>query len=405
MDDFKDNSAYCNCHSRLLVDSSHRQVFEGSPMADPMKQVATLSRDTQPSHLADNSLPASDAPNSNRLFYIDFLRCFATIQVILLHASAPMANAVSSPGLFWVGCIFNSLTRSCVPLFLLISGMLLLSSLQSENAGTFLKRRIWRIGMPLVSWTAIYSIWMATHGLKLDWLTVVNQPACYHLHYLYYLAGLYLAVPIFKAFLRGASKQDVFYFLALWFASASVLPLVGSLTGVRPPFLFAVATGFSGYFILGYVLRDYQISKRQLPLASLIAATCLLATIMGTYWLSFSAVDKKLDQTLFNYTSPQIIVYSAILFLAAKLLVVKPRKRWLAGLIEAVSAASFTIYLVHPIFLDTVCLHLRWMLDLHTHRSLITVAYILAVSSVTFLLSWAFYLLCRLFRVPTWIAP
>lgn len=370
-----------------------------------MKHGATLIKGPEQSSMAANPLPAGDAPNSNRLFYIDFLRCFATIQVILLHASAPMANAVSSPGLFWVGCIFNSLTRSCVPLFLLISGMLLLSSLQSENAGTFLKRRFWRIGMPLVSWTAIYSIWMATHGLKLDWLTVVNQPACYHLHYLYYLAGLYLAVPIFKAFLRGASKQDVFYFLALWFASASVLPLVGTLTGVRPPFTFAVATGFSGYFILGYLLRDYQISKRHLPLASLIAATCLLVTIMGTYWLSFSPVDKKLNQTLFEYMSPQIIAYSAILFLTAKLLVVKPRKRWLAGLIEAASAASFTIYLVHPIFLDTVCLHLRWMLDLHTHRSLLTVAYILAVSSVTFILSWAFYLLCRLFRVPTWIAP
>jgi surface polysaccharide O-acyltransferase-like enzyme len=142
-----------------------------------------------------------------------------------------------------------------------------------------------------------------------------------------------------------------------------------------------------------------------LPLASLIAATCLLVTTVGTYWLSFSSVDKKLNQTLFEYMSPQIIAYSVILFLAAKLLVVKPRNRRLAGLIEAISAASFTIYLVHLIFLDSVGLHLRWMLDLHAHRSLLTVAYILAVSSVTFILSWAFYLLCRLFKVPTWIAP
>lgn len=368
-----------------------------------MKNAITLERVPHAT-----SIQATNTSKDDRLFFIEFLRCFAIIQVILLHASAPFASATSSKGLFWIGCILDSFTRSCVPIFLLIGGMLLLSAHQDESVVSFLKRRFWRVGMPLIAWTIIYSGWMISRGAHLDWLTVINQPACYHLHYLYYLIGLYLATPILRAFLRGANKQEVFYFLALWLGSASILPTFGSLTGLHPPILFTVATGFSGYFILGYALREHQIPQSRCLQFGLIATTCLAITILGTYWLTFSQPDPKLNEALFNYSSPQIIIYSAIIFLAAKSLTFKfsgTPGRLTARCIESLSAASFTIYLVHPLFLDFVTAQLKWICNLEIHRSFLTLGYLLAVSMVTLLFSWLFWLACRFLKIPTWIAP
>lgn len=350
----------------------------------------------------------SNVSDSDRLFYIEFLRCIAIVQVILLHASAPFAVAVSSKGTFWIGCIVDSAVRSCVPLFLLISGMLLLSSKQEESAVAFLKRRFWRVGMPLISWTLIYFGWRINNGAHLDWHTIVNQPACYHLQYLYYLVGLYLATPIMRAFLKGASRQLVFYFLALWFVSASFLPALGSLTGIAPPIIFTVTTGFSGYFILGYVLRDYRISEDRYVHFGLLACTCLAITIFGTYFLTFNQAVPKLNEALFDYASPQVIVYSAILFLAAKSATIKFRGaagRLTSRAIESLSAASFTIYLVHPLILSFLSSKFKWILALEAHRSLLAIGYLLTVTVTTLLLSWSFFLVCRRLKIPTWIAP
>ncbi|HIA55676.1 MAG TPA: hypothetical protein EYN91_26925 [Candidatus Melainabacteria bacterium] len=344
----------------------------------------------------------------NRLFFIEFLRCFAIMQVMLLHASAPFAVATSAKGLFWVGCILDSFARSCVPLFLLISGMLLLSSRQNESAVDFLKRRFWRVGAPLIAWTIIYTGWRLSKGAHLDWVNIINQPACYHLQYLYYLIGLYLATPILRAFLRGSNKQEVVYFLALWLIATSIFPTISSLSGLQPPILFTVTTGFSGYFILGYALRNYQIPANRNLQFGLIACACLAITVLGTYFLTFSQPNPQLNEALFNYSSPQIIVYSAILFLAAKSLTFKfstPAGRLTARCIESLSTASFTIYLVHPLFLDFVSTKLKWIIALDAHRSFLTVGYLFAVALVTLSLSWLFFLACRLLKVPSWIAP
>ncbi|PZM85306.1 MAG: hypothetical protein DKT66_03745 [Candidatus Melainabacteria bacterium] len=353
-------------------------------------------------------LHPANTPNATKqehFFYVDFLRCFAIIQVILLHTSAPFATTTSAKGLFWVGCILDSITRSCVPLFLMISGMLLLSSRKEEPPVTFLQRRLWRVGSPLIAWTVIYCGWRFSRGAQLDWQTVVNQPACYHLQYLYYLIGLYLATPILQAFLRGSGKQEVFYFLAVWLLATSLLPTVGSLTGFLPPFIFVTATGFSGYFILGHALRNYEIPKNRYVYFALSALGCLSITIVGTYLLTFSQPNPTLNETLFNYSSPQIIVYSAILFLAAKTLVGQGIESWADRCIKSVSAASFTVYLVHPLFLTYISTQLKWILDLEAHRSVLTLGYVFSVALVTLLCSWLFFQVCRLLKVPSWLAP
>lgn len=64
----------------------------------------------------------------NRFYYIDFLRALAILAVIILHNSADAAGQYGKiPGSDWFSATFyNGLTRCCVPMFVLLSGALLL---------------------------------------------------------------------------------------------------------------------------------------------------------------------------------------------------------------------------------------------------------------------------------------
>ena len=94
------------------------------------------------------------APQTERLYYLDWLRVFAILAVFLHHCSkifdyhtTDLYNGTTSfvPSLhrefasFWI-----------MPLFLVISGASVYYSLKSRNARGFIRERILRIGVPLV---------------------------------------------------------------------------------------------------------------------------------------------------------------------------------------------------------------------------------------------------------------
>jgi surface polysaccharide O-acyltransferase-like enzyme len=87
---------------------------------------------------------------------IDDLRFIATIGVILLHTSAGMLPIYGKiPDEYWlIGLSYNALTRFCVPMFVMISGALLLS--REYKTVDFLKKRFVRILLPFLFYATIY---------------------------------------------------------------------------------------------------------------------------------------------------------------------------------------------------------------------------------------------------------
>ena len=73
------------------------------------------------------------------------LRIIATFAVIMLHVSSPIVVNYSNNSLssWFVSNFFDSLSRFCVPVFVMISGALLLG--KSEDIVVFLQKRVKRI--------------------------------------------------------------------------------------------------------------------------------------------------------------------------------------------------------------------------------------------------------------------
>lgn len=88
---------------------------------------------------------------SNRIVWADLLRLIAIVMVISIHCSDPFnvsPEARSNPEYNLWGSIYGSFLRPCVPLFVMLTGMLLLPVKQEIDE--FYHKRMLRVIIPFV---------------------------------------------------------------------------------------------------------------------------------------------------------------------------------------------------------------------------------------------------------------
>ncbi len=78
------------------------------------------------------------------------------------------------------------------------------------------------------------------------------------LWFMYTLIGLYLLAPVLSRWLNYASRTEIEFYLGLWGISLCfpiVRPVVNINTGDTG--ILYYFTGYAGYFVLGYYLKQY----------------------------------------------------------------------------------------------------------------------------------------------------
>lgn len=179
--------------------------------------------------------------------WMGWLRVIAMLMVCLCHAGDPLA-AFGSPGERIWSEIYGSFVRPCVPLFVMLTGALLLPT--RESFGGIFAKRIRRVLLPFIVWSAVYAAlpWLLhTCGLAEETIQRVCFPFAAPLHtdaasigrtlflsifqfnqyavplwYIYLLIGLYLFMPILSAWLTTATTRAKVTFLALWAAALAL---------------------------------------------------------------------------------------------------------------------------------------------------------------------------------------
>lgn len=296
----------------------------------------------------------------NHSSWYDSLRAIATIGVIGIHVSSsyvPMRGSSITEAEFWFGNIFDSLSRFAVPLFVMLSGALLLG--KEEPTKIFIKKRISRLLWPFLFWSLAYIAnslvndyndgiphsFIETAGIILSQL---RDGASIHLWYVYMIIGLYLFVPIIRKWITHASEKDLLYFLGIWF----VVMLISQpgINVINPKLDMRYFGGFLGYLVLGYYLRikDFRKPKTETLLGIAMTITGFLATIFGTYWLHWQS--GKYPSTFYEPLSPNILLYAAGLFLLFKNKDLHSRPVTLVR--DIISKYSYGIFLVHILFIS-----------------------------------------------------
>lgn len=237
-----------------------------------------------------------------RIVWLDVVRLVAMFTVVCCHCTDPFNfYPGTSPDIgeikFW-GAAYGALLRPCVPLFVMITGALLLPVRGDISA--FYRKRILRVFVPFLIWGVLYALfpWITgvlgldskvildffpysgeevmqqSLGVSLGYIAQipVNFSAlAVHLWYIYLLIGLYLYLPIFSAWVAQASDRGKRNFLLAW-GVTTLLPYVHEFVA---PYLWGECSwnafgmlyyfaGFNGYLLLGHYLRHHDWSRTQL---------------------------------------------------------------------------------------------------------------------------------------------
>ncbi|MCL2691380.1 MAG: acyltransferase family protein [Candidatus Bathyarchaeota archaeon] len=301
--------------------------------------------------------------------HVDLIRTVAIMSVVLLHAvgrwsitSQELGQLNASGMVSWVILlIYQCFATFGVPLFLMLTGLLLLQPEKNESLRVFFKKRFTRICLPLLFWTIIYFIWdFFVIKFPFSMSTILQgvlNGAYTQFWYIYMLLGLYLLTPLLRVIIAHASQTLIKYFLALWFISVSILPFLSLLSPFLPNKNIFVITGYVGYFVLGIYLSSVQI-RRRTALFFMFLGTTL--TALGTYVL---AASNDVGGMYFfqEYLSPTVICASVMAFLL--LLTIKPsapsptqevKPSIINKFLKLVSKNTLGIYFVHVIVIESI---------------------------------------------------
>jgi len=301
-----------------------------------------------------------------RLAYADLLRVFATIAVIVLHLAGSQMGVVSVTSSAWrVFNLYDGLVRWCVPVFVMLSGMFMLDPHRSLPLSKLLFHNALRVLVSLVFWAGVYAVvgYVAAGGRFSWWglwgaiVAAFRGDTHYHLWFLYMILGLYIVTPILRAFCRGASRSDFHYFFVVAFLFASLLPTAFRFWPNATATLrlwydrldVQVVMGYVGYYVAGYYLKEYTISRLAEALIYVFGVVGAVVTVWGTAVLSRQAGG--LVDTLYGYFAPNVVCFAVAVFVLFRYVLgvsdERSRKQRLGG----VARISFGIYLVHDLFI------------------------------------------------------
>ena len=294
-----------------------------------------------------------------RQTWIDNLRAVATISVIWLHTSLPLLDKFDSTAKiyrnWWIGNVFDSLVRFCVPVFLMLTGALLLGRIEDLNV--FLRKRLARIVIPFIFWNfvyiAIYFEYKLPHTVG-DILTFIYsqffENYTYHLWFVYMLIGIYLFLPILSKWVKHSTEKEISYFLVLWMLTLVLrLPKISAFNFRID---FSYFSGYVGYVVLGYYLSVKEFRSRYIVLVSvLLFLAGVTTTMVGTYY--YTSLSKAFSSIFFDYTTINVAISSAGLFLLFKNLGRQSPQKGKASILSklwlTVSKYSYGVYLSHLI--------------------------------------------------------
>lgn len=282
---------------------------------------------------------------------IDSIRAVASFMVIVLHVAA--GGFYDFDGNWFAINLYDSFVRVCVPLFLMVSGVLLLG--RQEPLGRFAWRRGRRVVPALLLWSLIYA------GVQSGGMPdvvgfarrLVAGPVQYHLWYLYALIGIYAFVPVMRALHLHGSPGDNRLFLAMWALVACIWPAAAAHFGfsyalVDVYWLHSFA-GLGVYMLLGAHLRKWLQSGRCWG-GLLLFVLSSLAVAWMTY--SRAVAAGRPDELFYAYLSPFVLSGSigAFLFLGAQ----PDGGGRVAAVVRLISNHSLGIFCVHVLMIDLV---------------------------------------------------
>lgn len=295
-----------------------------------------------------------------RITWIDLLRACAILAVVLCHAVEGVysLNLEYIGQLSFAGKLFAflafTLGRIGVPLFLLISGYLLLDrGYDAQKTFSFYKNNCLHLLICTEIWIVIYDLFTSIYQkspisicdtvARMLFLKPINA---IQMWYLPLILGLYLLISAMANGLRSIDWDVVRFplaFFILYFFGSSLLYTVAGMFGqaaISP----TLSSGFCGgtygiYLLIGYAIKKGSFKQIKMPTLLIVSFLSLISAIA----LQITAYHFSYPYNIW-YNNFFLLIFSISIFEIVSRITISAK---FTCLIEFVSTYSFPVFLLH----------------------------------------------------------
>ena len=298
--------------------------------------------------------PEQKRENKDRLIGLDLLKIVSAFMIAVIHASSGVFNNHELGSLVWKeGLVLNAVTRFAVPVFLMISGALLLGRKISLDKAI---RKAIIAGIALFVWSFAFILtkkilWNDGNVIHDTLMIFFNKRVSGHLWYGYLLIWIYLFSPILNIMYESLSNKMRIYFIILGLLIPSAVDSVIYYFSLDVQIL---QNSFFIYMNLGYISvlfigRMIYENKEKIPviLGGISSVIGLVLTILLT-----EGISRRLGvstHTFFSELEIGNVMYAFGIMLLGCKLSWKGDNTFIKKIIIKVSELAMGIYFSHAL--------------------------------------------------------
>lgn len=303
-----------------------------------------------------------------RIYNLDYARTFAIICVVLTHAIEAVfySNWIGLPRIYKsIAIILFTIGRLGVPIFLMLSGALLLNKKfeTKKDIINFYKRNLIPLIVTVEIWNVLYYIFLVFfENVKfcfsdlLKFLLFIKQIDLPNMWYMPMIIGIYIAIPFISIILKRFSFKEllipVCIILFYRFLLPTLNPILISLNLERLGSVIDLnflGSSYGLYIILGYYIYNFKLLRKMSfrKILGIIVLNFVLAILFQIFCsIGYFKYNVGTRNYRIWYDSIFILLCSVPifeLFLRAKTI------SWLNHICSDISKSALAIYFIHII--------------------------------------------------------
>jgi Uncharacterized protein conserved in bacteria len=243
----------------------------------------------------------------------------------------------------------DAATRWCVPVFVMLSGSLLLDPQRHVSPRAFWQKRISRLLPAILVWQAVYFAWRALYwhqpmSLRIIAHDVVIGRPYIHLYFLYLIAGLYVVTPFLARTLRVLTLPQIRQLILLIAGltiGANVIDFLGSSA-------FTIFVPYLAYYLAGWYCAQVPVSRPG-GYALVLAVGVIIITVSTALLVAAFGFDDRWSFYFYEDFNPVVMLTAVAVFLFTLNREMPPVVHALA---KRLAPWTLGVYLAHPIVVE-----------------------------------------------------
>ncbi len=289
-----------------------------------------------------------------KIHSIDVIRTISILAVLIIHTTTKVLEATQYDLItFWPTLLLNQIARFAVPLFFLISGLVLeLNYGAGLNYRVYIKKRFSKIFVPYIFWSLIYYYFIYPTNPDNLLTAFLTGNASYQLYFIPTICIFYLLFPILHKFYKVYANTlilTIITYLEVQLMNRDYL--IHQFNYADP--IRILLLGYL-YFILGIVAarnKDFILKLAgKIKYLLIPAVPYLIQHIFyegkSRYYLTYNI------GSFYSQWRPDILVYTVIIGIL--LFYYIKEGNFITNLLSRISKLSYLVFFVHVIILEEV---------------------------------------------------